>query len=95
MTGKKQAMSFFATISNRATVSTSKSNVLIMYFWKKMVEGVRSLEKKNQSLIRNGLNLMGKYESGTNRKCYSREVETDKLSLYIRYALFSQLNTRV
>ena len=88
-------MSLFAKRNDRATVSTLKSNVFIMDFWKKKVEGVRSLEKRNQSHIRDRLKLMGRYKSGNIRKCYSREVETEKLSVNFWYPLFSQFNNTV
>ena len=29
------------------------------------------MKKRNQNLMRDGLNLMGKYESGTNRELFS------------------------
>ena len=51
LTRKKARHELFAKRNDRATVSTSKSNVFIMNFWKKKVEGVRSLEKRNQSHI--------------------------------------------
>ena len=40
-------------------------------------------EKKKRSFVGDGAKSMGKYESGTIRKCYFCKVETDELSVDI------------
>ena len=52
-------ISFFAKRNDRATVSTSKSNVLIMDFWKKKVEGVRYLKKMEPKSHKRRIKLNG------------------------------------
>ena len=53
-------MSLSAKKNDRAIVSMLKSNVLIMDFWKKKVEGVIYLEKKESNSHKRRIKLNGK-----------------------------------